>query len=250
MSLIRGGSDFDEWLYRLDADTEASVSPVLTMRAALRVLPGLGAAYDMAGSFDTSWRERLLALMMRATSAQWAAEIYPAQAPRLRSIAFLASARAASIASGLQNAGLRDHGDSFALAPAGVIYTAYAIHEASTSQPAGEIIGNACAALSAIVGYDIASVRQAVFWRALDHDIGLFEAGTANQALAIAPLWGPGIDFTADQPELAKLWLRLCRAQSDSGEHSRNWAAWYYGRLEGGMPEHCILSKRPPRRRS
>lgn len=245
MSRIRGGTDFEQWLYRLDSGQEAALSPVLTMRMALRVLPGLRA---MSGKPDgkDSWREGLTRSIAHASSALWLSSIDAVNASRLRNIAFVSSARAASIVSGLQNEGLRDHGDTFALAPAGSVYAVYAISDATTGRPAGEIAYTACSALSAIVDPALASARQAVFWQALDADIGLVEAGTAAPALAMAPAWGTNIDIKTEQPELSEL-IGTFRG-SPSARHRRwdAWVDWYEGRLMGRPPENCSLGKGIP----
>lgn len=247
MGKIRDGGYFEEWLYRLDAADEARLSPVLTMRMALRVLPGLCVVGADPGGDD--WRGRLALFTARATTALWLSCIDATNAGRLKNIAFLASARAASIASDLQNKGGRDRGDIFSLAPAGVVYTTYAIHDATTDRPPGEIAYTACSALSAIVGHELASERQPVFWAALDADIALIEAGTATQALAVAPVWGATIDLKSAQPELKALLEKLRGVSPAGGARWDAWVDWYRGRLAGGMPANCTLAKRPHSRR-
>lgn len=242
MSEIRGGTDFEQWLYRLDSAQEVALSPVLTMRMVLRVLPGI-CAISSAADGEDNWRERVALSIARASSALWLSCIDAANASRLRNIAFVSSARAASIVSGLQNRGLRDCGDSFALAPAGAAYAVYAINDATTGRVAGEIAHTACSALSAIVGSPLASERQAVFWQALNADVSLIDAGAGAQALAIAPAWGTTIDIKTAQPELSGLIGRLRGLFSARHRRWGAWVDWYEGRLVGASPENCMLGR-------
>jgi len=242
VSEIRGGTDFEQWLYRLDSGQEAALSPVLTMRITLRVLPGLCA---ISGGLDgeDNWRERVTLSIARASSALWLSCIDATNAPRLRNIAFVSSAQAASIVSGLQNRGLRDCGDSFAFAAAGAVYAVYAVNDATTGRPAGEIAYTACSALSAILGPAPAFERQAVFWAALDADIGLIEAGVDAQSLATAPVWGTIIDIKAVQPELSGLIGKLRAVFSARHRRWDAWVDWYEARLAGGPTGYCSLGK-------
>jgi hypothetical protein len=242
---VRGGTDFAQWLTSLEAGQEALVPHVLTMRMALRVIPGLcTVSGELAG--DGNWRDKVAQSIARSTSALWLSCIDATNAGRLRNIAFMSSAKAASIVSGLQNKGLRDHGDACALAPAGLIYAVYAAHDATTDRPADEIAYAACSALSACIGSAPALERQRVFWRALDADIRLIEAGTATQALAMTPAWGTGIDFNSVLPELSGLAQKLRGLLPDAHARWDAWADWYAARLAGRDSGHCAVGETSP----